>query len=392
MKKLRVWTSRDRNVIDGRKIGLTQNYGYSENYSKLEAEQVAAELMARHTLGIAEKKKDVFTLDMALKQFFAFKQTQIESGRVQAAGHYANTVRDLKWFADCKHNKTRLGVVEFSTLAEIDFTPIIETLISRELTKKKLSSSWAASKYKSIKMLFTFFIKKQKIAGADFISSQNPHVIVKEDRSDRINPDLVAKFLATGLSGKKVNGIETEDLKYQAAILVSFASGLRSGELRALPWKNVFFENDTCVIKVTQAVKANTSTIGEPKTKNSVRDITINPFATKLLKEWKLKTSYKKPHDLVFPSATGYVLQRNRLDAVLRRCEARAGVQRMKWGDGRHYFASAMLKFLGEDWMFASQKMGHQNAAFTKSQYGHYIEDKAKDQAVSQSAGVAFPT
>lgn len=68
-------------------------------------------------------------------------------------------------------------------------------------------------------------------------------------------------------------------------------TGLRSGELRALTWRNVDFTKG--VLRVRQA--ASIKDIKDPKTKAGIRDVPLAPRVSALLREWKLQTCHIPP-------------------------------------------------------------------------------------------------
>ncbi len=85
-------------------------------------------------------------------------------------------------------------------------------------------------------------------------------------------------------------------LKWAALFNLLAATGIRSGEIRALRWSSVLWEMKA--ILVLQAVKAD-GTIGEPKTK-AQRGIFIPNMAMDLLSDWKELTLFKDPDHLIF--------------------------------------------------------------------------------------------
>ena len=87
-----------------------------------------------------------------------------------------------------------------------------------------------------------------------------------------------------------------KSLKWAALFHVMAATGIRSGEIRALPWGNVL--QDMKAILILQAVKAD-GTIGEPKKKEK-RGIFLPDKTYNLLSEWHEETPFTEPDHLVF--------------------------------------------------------------------------------------------
>lgn len=124
---------------------------------------------------------------------------------------------------------------------------------------------------------------------------------------------------------------------YKVLFRVALFSGCRIGELNALTWKDIDFEN--CVLHISKAVayaKSKGGTyIKEPKTPNSVREVVIPSNEIGLLKELKKEQmqnifrmgtawvgySDKKYLDdnLVFPQVNGAIMWRSAPNRTLHR-------------------------------------------------------------------------
>jgi integrase len=164
---------------------------------------------------------------------------------------------------------------------------------------------------------------------------------------------------------------------------------MRQGELRALSWSSIDFDNQ--IIKVQAAVKHGTSNIGAPKTKRGRRSIPVDAKTIKALKVLKLQSKYSKDNDLVFPSSNGTPKLQKVLDKLLTRVCKRAGVDKILWGDMRHFYASVQLSSLGEDWSTVAALMGHSTPNFTYKQYGHYVSnDEKQDKSRTAAASAIY--
>ena len=67
-------------------------------------------------------------------------------------------------------------------------------------------------------------------------------------------------------------------------------TGLRKGELHALRWKDISFGRGTLSVKQTVATADGWKLIFQtPKTRKSVRELSLDDETLKLLKRWKLQ-------------------------------------------------------------------------------------------------------
>ena len=140
-----------------------------------------------------------------------------------------------------------------------------------------------------------------------------------------------------------------------------------------------------------QAVKhGRGSVIGKPKTKRGFRIVPIPAETVQLLRQLKLQSQHSQGSDLVFATGAGLPKQKKTLRALIERASKRAGIERMVWGDMRHFFASVQLSALGEDWSEVASLMGHSNPSFTYRQYGHFSRNADKQEKARSAAASAI--
>ena len=201
----------------------------------------------------------------------------------------------------------------------------------------------------------------------------------RQNRAPRIQTETIRCLMRDGLVG--------ETLVSRAMVAVALATGMRQGELRGLQWQDIDFDAEE--VRIDRAVKKD-GKIGPPKTKAGYRTIDIEPNALQLVREWRLQSRHSRPTDFVFATAAGFPKQYKTLSALMGRASDRAGIERMLWGDMRHFFASTQLSKLGEDWPEVSRQMGHEDEAFTMRQYGHYVKNAEKKAKVKNNMAEAI--
>jgi integrase len=82
-------------------------------------------------------------------------------------------------------------------------------------------------------------------------------------------------------------------------------------------------------------------------------------------------------------SANGFII------AIHKACDA-AGVAHIRWHDLRHYYASVLLDRLGNNWWQIQNLMGHADITTTQSKYGHWLDDEARDDEISNAVAGGF--
>jgi len=162
-----------------------------------------------------------------------------------------------------------------------------------------------------------------------------------------------------------------------AHLLVSTAAytGMRAGEQAALTWDHVDLHDR--VISIRQARKTG-GIVGPPKTKAGIRRLELTEEIAGGLAEWReMQPLAQRGCNLVFPTGAGHVQVDNSAwrNRILHPACDRAGVARIRWHDMRHFFASLLIYDLKESEVTVSAAMGHKDAAFTRKQYGHWLDD-----------------
>ena len=374
--KVRYWDARKHWVIDARRVGYSHAHG---NYPSKKAAVKEAELLkAKFITGAIAEKIEIVKVSEAAAKFLDFQNSRQEDGEVS-----------LSFFKDLKRSIVMcLNVkIDGKKFLSHDLT-IIKQENKDELSKAFIKSFHAEGKSKAtaekrikyLKMLLNYCVRK----GWIFINPMDKITLGMSssisDRAPRIQPKLIQKIVSDGLPG--------ETLLDKCMVLTALASGIRQGELRALKWGNIDF--DDLIINVEGAVKHGTMVIGDTKTKRGRRQIPIDAQTMKKLKELKIASKFSADNDLVFASANGTPKVQKMLIKVIKRVCDRAGVDHICWGDMRHFYASDKLSTLGEDWTEVAALMGHSNPNFTYKQYGHFIKNKSKQEKVRQSSASAM--
>ncbi|QGH74839.1 site-specific tyrosine recombinase [Bacteriophage DSS3_MAL1] len=168
-------------------------------------------------------------------------------------------------------------------------------------------------------------------------------------------------------------------IKYAAMFFTLLMTGARSGEMRALRWRD--FDFDASRVHIRRNADAHTSEIIPPKW-HSVRSVPLHPeLAEHLLLFHKPDDS---PDKAVFAGVESGKIPAhshvyNRMWSRLLRA---ADVRHYKLHHLRHYYASRLIAD-GVDIKKVSKWMGHHSVAFTLDQYGHLLPEDTDEAFAS---------
>ncbi|MDE5754797.1 MAG: site-specific integrase, partial [Oscillospiraceae bacterium] len=161
------------------------------------------------------------------------------------------------------------------------------------------------------------------------------------------------------------------------AVLLSYYTGLRIGEVCGLRWSDINFEkNSLTVSRTVQRITEKNDNhathllIGTPKSKTSVRIIPLPKFLMNILSKHKIKT------DAYILSQTASPVEPRTLQYRFKSLLKRANLPSVKFHALRHMFASNCIK-LGFDVKTLSEILGHSAVETTLNRYVHAsIEQK----------------
>jgi integrase len=162
--------------------------------------------------------------------------------------------------------------------------------------------------------------------------------------------------------------------RYYALFALAVATGMRQGELLALQWPDVDFENNTVTVRRTVLRVKGRHVVKEPKTKASRRTIIVPAFAMNALHEHRKKIMAKGFVDRpVFCSLQGGIMSAQNLrKKTFKPILQRAGLPDMRFHDLRHTHASTLLS-KGKSIKAVSRRLGHSNVTTTLQVYAHVL-------------------
>tara|TARA_R110001606_G_C15349259_1_gene647417 strand:+ start:382 stop:1605 length:1224 start_codon:yes stop_codon:yes gene_type:complete len=239
--------------------------------------------------------------------------------------------------------------------------------------------------FKTVKEMRSCFNKLMAFGKSRRCIAQNPMLDAefKKPIFDEENP--IEK-----LSTDFIHEIE-QHLPKSISLAYKFAcgTGLRAGEQRALMWEDLNF--DMSEVSVTKSAKLKVVVNGEVernglgavKTTTSNRIVPIPANILRDLKELYIKQG-RPTNTFVFGTKYNTMIGRTHWREQLQKVVKKISDKHMRWHDLRHYYASKMLEYFGNDVWTVSNLMGHSNIDITQRVYGHWMQDLAKKQKLQE--------
>ena len=258
----------------------------------------------------------------------------------------ASTLRDYRSSMNY-HILPRIGNMPIRDLGYLEVQRLISSL---DCTGKRLKNVMVP-----IREVFKFaqlagFIEKNPMALIQSPKTSKPDI-------DPLSMEEVALFL------------EAVSARYRDFFTVAFFTGMRFGEMAALKWKNVDFRLGIIKVRETRVRGEETP----PKTKRSIRDITMLPPVVEALRDQRRYTMGKSEY--AFLNQYGRPLLPDSVNShVWKPALRKAGLRERPLKETRHTFATLMLDG-GELPGWVQRMMGHETLQMIHDRYYSYIKN-----------------
>ena len=152
-------------------------------------------------------------------------------------------------------------------------------------------------------------------------------------------------------------------------LFTALFTGMRQGELFALTWDSI----NWITKKITIDKNYTHGTLGTPKT-GKIRVIDMSDELAKVLREWRMACP-KGENNLVFPNNEGnYQSAENMMKRRFLPALNRAGIDRIRFHDLRHTYASLLLAN-GAPMKYVQHQLGHSSITMTMDLYTHLLPE-----------------
>lgn len=298
------------------------------------------------------------------------------------------------WLYDFKINSIKPKTLEsYSFIVNCYLIPCIGYIYIQDLKMEHVQSmlnSLSKRKLSPRTIKYTYIILHSALDQA-----VKNNIIVKNVSNNVITPKQAKheiKILSLEEQNIFIRCIESHRLYVAFVLLLS--TGVRIGELLALTWDNVDFDN--AVIKITQNLQRvkvfdNTSKtktkliFGTPKTDKGRRFIPLLDDVVSLLKVHKEKQSdelsilgLSNEKTLVFCSEIGTAIEPRSFTRTFKSLLKKANISNINIHALRHTFATRGLEN-GIELKIMQEILGHSSISVTGDIYSHVLLDKKKD-------------
>lgn len=186
-----------------------------------------------------------------------------------------------------------------------------------------------------------------------------------------------------------IKALENEDSRLKAIIYTFIYTGMRRGELCALKWDKIDFDNRQITVDAAVSYTKETGRVfGKTKTRN-IRRIPIGDDLAAVLKvyrSWYIQERFRlcgawEDHNLVFCRWNGEMMAPNDINDIVSNFCKKNGLPHIHPHQFRHTAASLMIAN-GTDAVTVADILGHKSAKTTLAVYAHAI-DTAKEKAAN---------
>ena len=180
------------------------------------------------------------------------------------------------------------------------------------------------------------------------------------------------KYIAKILNPEQVTLLlnSVKNTNIYLPVLIAISTGMRRGEILGLTWDNVDLENSTLKVVNSLVPTKNGLQLLPPKTKTSIRKISLSPNLVEILKIHKAK-NYS--NEFVCTLEDGSIITPSSLNHKFKDIINENNLPSVRFHDLRHSHASLLLS-QGVQPKMISERLGHSNINITMDLYSHIYE------------------
>ena len=311
---------------------------------------------------LGEEGTQVFASKDAALGHVAAMEVSVRSGTYVDPKQGRVTFREYAeaWRADQLHHRPRTAEQAESRL-RLHVYPAIGSMqiaaVRRPQVQACVNAMAQVLAPATVEVAYGYMATVFKSAVLDGIIGRTPCV--------KINLPEVARKKVVPLTVAQVERIcRNVSPRYQAAVIVCAATGLRQGELFGLKVDHVEGSCDNVVLRVEEQVQ------GPTKTEAGERRVAIGLHASRAL--WRHLATYREGiGGYVFSTPRRSHVTRSTAGDVWRAATVAMGLKdRSGWHELRHHHASLLIS-AGLSVVAVAERLGHQDSTETLRTYGH---------------------
>lgn len=284
------------------------------------------------------------------------------------------------WLEEVHKSKIRIGTyLGYRIILDVFLIPGLGHVKLQKLTAQQIQAFYgklskkgiASSRIKNINMVLHVALKHAKrIRLVSINVSEDVELPSVKEREIEPLTEEQAKLLLQ----------KVREHHLEALLTLALTTGMRKGEILALHWQDINFEQGTLYIRSSLGYYKKVGFVeGEPKTEGSKRQITLPQVTIEALKRHRvlqLEAQQQKDEGwndkkLVFPGKKGSFMVPQTLTNHFNRLLKEVGIPRVRFHDLRHS-AGTLLLLMGVPERVVQKILGHSNIA-TTMRYLHVL-------------------
>jgi integrase len=177
--------------------------------------------------------------------------------------------------------------------------------------------------------------------------------------------------------------------RYAPLFRLALATGMRLGELLGLQWDDIDWQASTVHIRRSLSwPRYGRPELLTPKSAASRRTVSVDSTTLAILREHRDRQEQERAaaggawanRNLVFCTEDGGFVMERRVQRLMPKAAALAGVPRIRFHDLRHTHATLLLR-QGRNVKEVSERLGHANVSITLQTYAHVLPDQRAEVA-----------
>lgn len=351
--------------LTGKRIDTTRR-GFS---SAREAKQALTQLKAEFDAGKFKTKAQDMTLGELFKMWWAVYEPSVKIST--SYNRYSAYSKHFKKYDDLKLSK-------LNTLWAQD----VVNELAREFKSYKTLLS-------VLRLIINYGIRLELIEKDPFALVVYPKPLEKSTKVHSIENNFYSKDelkLFLDRAKKLPNPV------YYPFFRLLAYSGIRAGEISALNWSDIDFDEHTLSITktVSRGLRKHSNFITKPKTKKSNRTIFIDDETLQVLKAWKTTQAKMllakginalSDSQLIFPKRGNQIAGTTSANSRLRVLyNQNPDLRRISIHGFRHTHATLLLE-AGLNIKDVQERLGHKNVQVTLNIYSHVTQQKKQKTA-----------
>ncbi|NWQ40347.1 site-specific integrase [Bacillus sp. EB106-08-02-XG196] len=284
------------------------------------------------------------------------------------------------------------GHLKVSNIKKIQVQNFIDNLKQTNITvdgkEKKLSNSHINNHHILLGSIFSFAVDRG-------FMKENPMKGIKKLKVEQKRKNVLKKQDIVML----MQTLNKESLMWRALVTLGLFSGAREGELVALEWKHVDFDNSTIIIEQSLTLKKGEGVIVKSTKTNRSRILSLPSSVLKLLEdlnnekktfllqaeEGPINTWEGTDGDFVFttPNSFGHPIRPDSVSQWWNRFLKKNDYLKKITFHGLRHTSVSLLIDKNNSMKVISERIGHAKIGTTMDIYGHLLEDADKKAADS---------